>query len=161
VSLLNSFLLAVSPPTEITRTPRKFEDRAYWKASELRALLLFYGYVVLKPVLPRQFFKHFTLLSYGVYLLLKDEITERDLREARALLEKFVLQMGALYGTTNVSYNVHQLLHLTDSVEAWGPLWATSCFPFEGRNAVLLNYFSGTQCVGEQIARTFVLWQQL
>ncbi|CAN7975908.1 unnamed protein product, partial [Ixodes persulcatus] len=161
VSLLNSLLLAVSPPTEIKRTPRKFEDRAYWKASELRALLLFYGYVVLKPVLPRQFFKHFTLLSYGVYLLLKDEITKRDLREARALLEKFVLQMGALYGTTNVSHNVHQLLHLTDSVEAWGPLWATSCFPFKGRNAVLLNYFAGTQCVGEQIARTFILWQQL
>ncbi|CAN7976944.1 unnamed protein product, partial [Ixodes persulcatus] len=161
VSLLNSLLLAVSPPTEITRTPRKFEDRAYWKASELRALLLFYGYVVLKPVLPRQLFKHFTLLSYGVYVLLKDEITERDLREARALLEKFVLQMGALYGTLNVAYNVHQLLHLTDSVEAWGPLRATSCFPFEGRNAVLLNDFAGTQCVGEQTARTFILWQQL
>lgn len=41
LSQLNSLLLAVSPPTEITRTSRKFEDRAYWKASELRALFLF------------------------------------------------------------------------------------------------------------------------
>lgn len=71
------------------------------------------------------------------------------------------MQMSALYGMTDVSYNVHQLLHLPDSVQAWGPLWVTSCFPFEGRNAVLLNYFAGTQCVGEQIAQTIVLWQQL
>ncbi|XP_042144491.1 uncharacterized protein LOC121834781 [Ixodes scapularis] len=158
---LNGLLLALSPPTEITRTPRKFEDRAYWKASELRALMLFYGYIVLKPILPLTFFRHFSLLSYGMYLLLKDDISERDLTEARALLEKFVVQMGTLYGETNVSYNVHQLLHLTDSVEAWGPLWATSCFPFEGRNAILLNYFAGTQYVAEQIARTFILWQNL
>ncbi|XP_077564679.1 uncharacterized protein LOC144180166 [Haemaphysalis longicornis] len=158
---LNSLLLAITPPTEITRTPRKFEDMLYWKASEMRALLLFYGYVVLKPVLPLVYFKHFTLVSYGVYLLLKAEITQQDIREARALLEKFVVQMGVLYTARNVSYNVHQLLHLADSVETWGPLWATSCFPFEGRNAVLLGYFSGTQHVGEQIARTFVWWQHL
>lgn len=80
-----------------------------------------------------------------MYLLLQGEITDRDLCEARALLEKFVLQMGALYGTGNMLYNVHQLLHLTDSVEAWGPLWTTSCFPLEGQNAILLNYYSGTQ----------------
>lgn len=123
------------------------------------ALLLFYGYVVLKPVLPLVYFKHFTLFSYGVYLLLKAEITQQDIREARALLEKFVVQMGVLYTARNVSYNVHQLLYLGDSVETWGPLWATSCFPFEGRNAVLLGYFSGTQHVGEQIARTFIWWQ--
>lgn len=96
-----------------------------------------------------------------MYLLLQGEITDRDLCEARALLEKFVLQMGALYGTGNMLYNVHQLLHLTDSVEAWGPLWTTSCFPLEGQNAILLNYYSGTQCVAEQIARTIVWWQHL
>lgn len=49
-----------------------------------------------------------------------------------------------MYGKVNVSYNVHQLLHLTDSVEARGPLWATSCFPFEGRNILL--YWDPVRC---------------
>ncbi|KAH9360343.1 hypothetical protein HPB48_019562 [Haemaphysalis longicornis] len=102
-SELNSLLLAITPPTEITRTPRKFEDMLYWKASEMRALLLFYGYVVLKRVLPLVYFKHFTLLSYGVYLFLKAEITKQDIREARALLEKFVVQMGVLYTARRVA----------------------------------------------------------
>ncbi|XP_029838026.2 uncharacterized protein LOC115321885 [Ixodes scapularis] len=158
---MNAILLGILPPTEVTRTPRRFEDRAFWKASEFRMLLLFYGYVVLKPVLLAPYFQHFTLLAYATYLLLKQSVSTSDICEARVLLSKFVLQMGRLYGAEHMSYNVHQLLHLADAVAAWGPLWANSCFPFEGRNAVLLSYFSGTQCVGQQIARTFFQWQQL
>ncbi|XP_042144330.1 uncharacterized protein LOC120848781 [Ixodes scapularis] len=161
LGVMNGILLGILPPTEITRTPRRFEERAFWKASEFRALLLFYGYVVLKPVLPPQYFQHFALLAYGTYLLLKQQVSFTDICEARALLSKFVLQMERLYGIQHMSYNVHQLLHLSDAVIAWGPLWATSCFPFEGRNAVLLSYFAGTQCVGQQIARTFIRWQEL
>ncbi|KAM7292842.1 uncharacterized protein ISCGN_025977 [Ixodes scapularis] len=161
IPAMNKILLSMQPPSEITRTPRRLEDRAYWKATEYRALLLFYGYVVLKPVLPPQYFQHFILLASAVYLLLKEQISERDVCEARALLCKFALRMGVLYGNEHMSYNIHQLLHLADAVAAWGPLWANSCFPFEGRNATLLKYFSGTQGVAEQIARTFLMWQQL
>lgn len=56
-----------------------------------------------------------------MYLLLKAEITEQDVRKARALLKTFVVQMGELYTLKNVSYNVHQLLHLADS-ENLGPV---------------------------------------
>lgn len=57
----------------------------------------------------------------AVYLLLKEQISERDFCEARALLCKFALRMGVLYGNENMSYNIHQLLHLADAVAAWGP----------------------------------------
>ncbi|KAG0438565.1 hypothetical protein HPB47_016958 [Ixodes persulcatus] len=158
---MNAILQGILPPPEVTRTPRRFEDRAFWKASEFRMLLLFYGCVVLKPVLLPPYFQHFILLTYGTYLLLKQSVSTSDICEARVLLSKFMLQMGRLYGAEHMSYNVHQLLHLADAVASWRPLRANSCFPFEGRNAVLLSYFSGTQCVGQQIARTFLQWQQL
>ncbi|CAN8023459.1 unnamed protein product, partial [Ixodes persulcatus] len=75
--------------------------------------------------------------------------------------ERFVMQMGRLYGKQDMSFNVHQLVHLVASVEAWGPLWATSCFPFEGKNAVILSYISETRGVAEQIATKFLRWQNV
>ncbi|CAN7995241.1 unnamed protein product, partial [Ixodes pacificus] len=161
VASLNKLLLALCPPVEITRTPRKFEERSYWKASELRAFILFYGYVVLKPVLPRKYFKHYVLFAYGIYLLVQKNVSKLDICHSRALLETFVMQIGRLYEKQHMSFNVHQLVHLVDSVEAWGPLWATSCFPFEGKNAVLLSYISGTRGVAEQIATKFLWWQNV
>lgn len=104
-------------------------------------------------MLPPQYLQHFTLLAYDTSLLLKQQVSFQDICEARALQSKFVLQIGRLYNIQHMSYNVHQLLPLSDAVIAWGHLWATSCFPFEGRNAVLLSYFAVTQCVGQQIAK--------
>lgn len=40
---------------------------------------------------------------------------------------------------------VHMLLHLTDAVRNLGPLWATSCFPFESMNGQLTRMFHGTR----------------
>jgi len=40
--------------------------------------------------------------------------------------------------------NVHNLLHLRLTVERGGPLWANSCFLFEGENAHLDEQIQGT-----------------
>ena len=37
-----------------------------------------------------------------------------------------------------MSYNVHQLKHLIESIHNWGPLWAHSTFAFESANHDLL-----------------------
>ena len=47
--------------------------------------------------------------------------------------------------------NVHCLLHLPKCVETLGPLWATSCFPFENANAQLLKLFHGSKGVEKQV----------
>ena len=50
-----------------------------------------------------------------------------------------------------MTYNVHQLLHLRDSVEDLGPLWSHSCFFFEDLNGDFRDLFHGTQNIDGQV----------
>lgn len=38
-----------------------------------------------------------------------------------------------------MNYNVHLLLHLSNTVKNWGPLWTINTFPFENENKNLLQ----------------------
>nr|XP_055061257.1 uncharacterized protein LOC129444550 [Misgurnus anguillicaudatus] len=150
---IDEVLTKISPPTEITRVPRSMQERKFWKASEWRLFLLFYALPVLNGILPRKYWNHLFLLVFAVYHLLQERI-----REAKVViaLKKFVREFQGLYGTANVSFNVHLMTHLAASVRNWGPLWATSTFSFEFFNGTLLTYFNGTTHVPVQIMKRYL-----
>lgn len=60
-----------------------------------------------------------------------------------------------------MTFNIHLFTHIVQSVKQWGPLWATSTFPFESNMGALLKYFNGTQNVSSQIVRKCMLWKEL
>ncbi|XP_013408842.1 uncharacterized protein LOC106172604 isoform X3 [Lingula anatina] len=153
---IDNRLLSISPPSEISRSPRSIKERKFWKSSEWRSLLM-YGLVVFYGILPTVYHQHFFLLIYGVYCLLGESITPTTIAVADACLAKFVLQMEELYKLSACTFNVHQLTHLAHGVKMCGPLWATSAFTFESKNHDLLKLFAGTQCVPQQICSTFNL----
>lgn len=125
---MNSILLGILRHKQITRTPRSFEKRAFWKALKFRTLLLFNGYVVLKPVLPPQYLQHFEMLAYGTYLLLKSQVSFQGICEVRAQLSKFVMKMAKLYSIQHLSYNVHQLFYMSDAAMHGDPCWQLLAF---------------------------------
>ena len=47
--------------------------------------------------------------------------------------------------------NVHLLSHLAETVRSWGPLWAYSCFSFEGMNGYMKTFFHGTREMSTQV----------
>lgn len=149
------------PPSNITRMPRSILTRAYWKASEWRAFLLFYAPIVLKSVLPGTFFEHFLLLCQAVFVLQTTSITQLELFYASQHLNEFVRNFETSYGRSHMTYNVHILLHLSDSVRNWGPLWCYSAYSFEGCNGFLLKLYNGTQSVPLQIVKSFLLLKQV
>lgn len=154
-------LLKIKPPVEITRTPRSVNERKFWKASEWRAFLLFYALPVLKGILPARFWNHLFLLVFGIYTLLQDKIKTRSVLLSELALKKFVIEFQRIYGKDHMTFNIHLLTHIAQSVKQWGPLWATSAFPFESNMGTLLKYFNGTQNVPSQIVRKFMLWKEL
>ncbi|XP_028517453.1 uncharacterized protein LOC110247556 isoform X1 [Exaiptasia diaphana] len=92
-------LLSIKPTSNITRTPRSIgEHRKYWKASELRAWLIYYSGPVMINILPKKYLKHYMCLVRGVYLLLQGSISKDDLAESCNLLSTFVFYMDILYG---------------------------------------------------------------
>ncbi|KAG1652264.1 hypothetical protein GQR58_026433 [Nymphon striatum] len=86
-------------------------------------------------------------------------IKSDDFDAAELALKKFVIYIPALYGLENVSYNIHLVIHLVDSVRNCGPLWATSTFPFEG--AFVQLSFNGTQGIPQQMCSNFLIWLDL
>ena len=70
-------LSQILPTSEIKCLPRSIaEHLKYWKASELRSFLLYYGLPTLYGLLPDSYFAHYTLFVQAIYILLQDSISE-------------------------------------------------------------------------------------
>ena len=152
---ITALLRKIKPPSNVKRLPRNMHSRAMWKATEWRNMLLSYGPYIFKGIMKKKYYKHFLLLSEAIYLLSQKRITQLELYAARRKLKTFVKRFEKYYGKTNMSFNVHQLLHACDCVGDWGPLWAYSLYIFEGMNGRLLEMFNGTQRIDIQITNRF------
>lgn len=151
----------IQPPS-LTRYPRSvFPHRMYFKASENRSILFFFGPVVFWGILGGLYYNHFLLLSEAIFILLMESIMPAQIDHAERLLWNFCSQMGSLYGERYLTANVHLLVHLSDSVRALGPLWIHSCFHFEDKNGHLLCLIHGTQNIPMQMVNAVKLIQCL
>ena len=109
-----------------------------------RCFCLAYSLPVLFGILPAQYWNHFSSLSVTMYLLLQTSISEEQLEYYQRNLNKFCHNFQVLYGERYMSANIHLLLHLPDTVRELSPLWAYSCFHFEGLNGLLKGLVHGT-----------------
>ena len=158
---VSSFLKQIKPTLFITRIPRSLDDVVYWKSSEYKNFLLYWGIPVLCDVLKSEHFAHFTLFVQAIYLLSKDCITPTDLLDAERYLDMFVMNFPKLYDLRYLTLNVHQLLHLTTNVKWCGPLFANNCFIFEDLNGFIVQHIHGTQGVASQVINTVNLLQAI
>ena len=162
VGIIDRRISEIKPTVDISRVPRSIaKDLKHWKASEFRSFLLYYGIPLLADVLPQKQLQHFTLLVHATAILLSDSITATQLDQVEQMLIEFCRQFPIIYGGQFMFYNVHQLLHLAQSVRDLGPLWAQSCFPFEDKNRFLLKLIHGTQRVEWQILSAVSLVQRI
>lgn len=65
---INNLLLQLNnqKPKEIHRSIRKLDDIKFWKGTEFRSFLLYFGAVVLKRFLPPELYDHFLHLMCAV-----------------------------------------------------------------------------------------------
>lgn len=88
-----------------------------------------------------------------MYTLLKEEITEEDLLECERDLLKFVIQYEMYFGKDYMTFNVHSLLHVVESVKKSGNLWATSTFIFESNIFQLKSRINGPNRMDQQMSK--------
>ncbi|XP_040066795.1 uncharacterized protein LOC120840366 [Ixodes scapularis] len=154
---LDEQIVKIHPPISFTRLPRPLSERSFWKATEWKYWLLYYGVPTLQNLLPQRYLTHFSLLSQSVFMLLKTTIQECEIILAERLLKQFVEEVATLYGENHLTFNIHQLVHLAKSVRMTGPLWVTSTFPFEGGNGEILKLVSAAKGVPQQIAERYIM----
>ncbi|KFB35658.1 transposase domain-containing protein [Anopheles sinensis] len=127
---ISSRLLQIKLPSEINRPMRSLDNIGYWKATEYRSFLHYVGIVVLEDILEPQHYKHFLLYSCAITIL-STEVYKRHWPLAGGMLQKFVEQYAEFFGAEYISSNLHNLLHVQEDVNKFGPLETISTYPFE------------------------------
>ncbi|XP_077519826.1 uncharacterized protein LOC144129555 [Amblyomma americanum] len=161
VNALNKRLTGIRPPHQVTRLPRTIQERHYWKAHKWRNWLLFYCVPCCLNTLPAQFLRHFALLCEAIFILLQEQLSSAAISYADHLLKRFVRRAAALYGELCTSFNVHQLMHLTQAARNFGPLWAHSAFGFESGNSHIVKLVTAANGVPDQILERPIMSQEL
>lgn len=161
MSMINTRLKGMTPPYEFSHLPRSLCQRKHWKATEWRAWLLYYSPFALNGVLPLRYFRNWCRLSNVMHALLADVVVLDRLAAVEAEVMLFMREYQDLYGCAHMTFNIHLISHLCDSVRQWGPLWGFSAFPFENMNGVIKKSFHGTQYIPQQICRKLLLSQFL
>lgn len=156
---IEDFMNNIRPPSYFRRMPRSIFQFHFFKAQEFYNWALFYSLPTLDGKLPKEYIQHWILFIIAISKLLKDKITMVDLEQADICLNLFVRDIKNLYSDRQYTYNVHQLLHLVLCVKRWGPLWATSAFPFENYNGYLGNCVHGTKNQGVELIKNLKIAQ--
>ncbi|KAF4529082.1 hypothetical protein B566_EDAN014457 [Ephemera danica] len=118
-------------PSDFSRKPRSLNDLLRWKATECRLFLLYTAPFLLQGVVSQDVMKHFLSLHVAIRILVTPSYIKNNIDFARSLLVYFVKNFKTLYGRSNMTFNLHGLLHLCDDVEKFGPLDNYSAFRYE------------------------------
>lgn len=128
-----------------------------WKASEWRNWIQFYAVHCFNGIISHKNLKHLALLSRAAYTLNKSTISTEELKTARKLLINYVKEFEKIFGRNNMRYNIHLLLHLTDSVTEWGPFWTHSAFPYEAFNKKIIEKVTSANSRCLQVVTRYIL----
>jgi hypothetical protein len=148
-------------PSEFARRPRSLYDIDRWKATELRQFLLYTGPISLLHLLGDKHYKHFMLLSVGMYCCLNSKLCHHYADYVQKLFVLFVQQGAELYGQEFMVYNVHSLVHLVDDVRLFGALDNISAFPFENHLRLLKTVYTQTSNATSATNRSYIRKRKL
>lgn len=117
-------------PGEFQRHLRKPSEFHFYKATQLRSLLLYFGPFLLRKHLKKEYYEHFLLLHTSIYIFCSNCNSHMH-ETAVNSLKTFVKKTKELFSRKCMSYNFHVLLHLPEFHSLYGPLDGWSTFLFE------------------------------
>ena len=161
IRMIDERLLSLTPPTKVTRRPRTISSYTIWKASEWCSWLLSYILPCLIGILPDKYLNHLSLFVKAIQILYQDSIPIEELKNARSLLIIFVTLFQEYYKDSSMNFIVHLLLHIADSVEYLGPLWAHNANYFENENRIIMNMRKGPSHISKQICKRYLFYKSL
>lgn len=129
---LDVFLKNCKLPSEIHRAVRSIDCLAYWKASEFRSFFHYLSIIILPDILRADVVEHFLSLFCSITIC-STEFYSSLLPLAKEMLKHFVEQYKYFYGSHSITSNVHNLLHVVDEVQKFGPLYKFHAYPFENQ----------------------------
>ncbi|XP_059477522.1 uncharacterized protein LOC132197926 [Neocloeon triangulifer] len=153
IQIIDNYLKNIRPPKIVQKVPLLISMQNLMNSREAENWLLFYSVPILSQILPTAYVQHWKLLVGSMQLLLQDEVSATDVEKAEKMLEIFTADTEKLYGTCEMTYDIHQLTHFGQSVRLWGPLWAHTAYPFEAALKTSKKIIEDTKGVPHQIVQ--------
>ncbi|MCL4156283.1 UNVERIFIED_CONTAM: hypothetical protein GTU68_014635 [Idotea baltica] len=148
-------------PKEFHRKLRSLKEFEHYKAVEFRAILIYLGPFLFKKYLPSDFFNHFLLLHFSVYVFCSPIHSERYFSQAEMCIEKFCYEADILYKNKLSSYNTHIIRHIPKFVQLYGILDNWSSFRFENYLSILKRRLKCTNGIFAQTVNNLFLIRDL
>uniref|UniRef100_A0A182FPZ2 Uncharacterized protein n=1 Tax=Anopheles albimanus TaxID=7167 RepID=A0A182FPZ2_ANOAL len=127
-------------PREFRQKPKTLDVLEQWDAYDWRQFLLYYSPLVLKKHMPHRYYVHFLYLHLAMRILISGELfVECNTFVAGQLLNTFVADFSALYGSQLIDYNVHQLLHFEEVNLKAGPMCRMNGFHYDRQMDAILK----------------------
>lgn len=139
-------------PKEIHRAIRDLDNIKFWKGTEFRSFLLYYGIVVLKEHLPTNIYLHFVMLSCAVRICYTDAYSSYH-SIAKKWFDQYIEEYINIYGIHSIGSNIHNLSHVFDDIQQFGSLINISTYPFENRLQFLKSRLKQPKLPLQQITR--------
>lgn len=119
--------------SDINRKVRSLQFIKFWKATEFRTTLLYFGIVMFKDVLDEETYVHFLQLCLASRICSSRTYVKNVSYKgvARKLFEAFCTNFIKIYGSNAVVSNIHNIFHISDDVNQFGSLCEISTYPFE------------------------------
>lgn len=93
------------------------------------------------------------ILSVAMRILLSPALCSEHCEYAGKLLKCYVTNFGQIYGSEQLVYNTHSLIHLADDARNFGALDNVSCFPFENHLGTMKRIVRRPQGAVQQLVR--------
>lgn len=84
-----------------------FEYLKYWKASELRLFLFYYGIFVFYGILLDNYFYYYVIFVYVIYICFKELIFLEDFKKVELMLFSFCEEFSLFYDEYFITFNVY------------------------------------------------------
>lgn len=84
-----------------------FEYLKYWKVSELRLFLFYYGIFVFYGILLDNYFYYYVIFVYVIYICFKELIFLEDLKKVELMLFSFCEDFSLFYDERFIIFNVY------------------------------------------------------
>lgn len=139
IDYMGNLMCNLKVPHQLAQLPRSLALRHLWKAKEWEAWVLYYSIPILSLKLKQKYIDYWSLFSNSLYILLNKKISFEEIESVHKKLVRFVTLTEAHFGLSEMTFNLHQLIHLAASVYNWGPLFSHACFGFENSNHNLVR----------------------
>ena len=153
INQIDKILQKVKYPQEIKKTHRSLTSYLHFNANEFRTIAAYPLIYILKDQFSDLKY-YYNLIKYILFLRLlrQDFVSETDIQNSYTLINSFLTEFPDLYGTKNLTYNIHANIHLPNQVRCHGSLHKSNAYPGENCFKEMNRNFQGTSNIPHQIA---------